>query len=150
MVWQDIYVYTCWWRWHIDVRHFHVPKGELFSNVLVTDTVISWPKCTPKKWGNVLEHCLHNLAVQCVLAAWWLGHQTRNWKRWVWIRLVPLSKALYHTCFICGQRCKWWFRRLKLTSSVISDVKPMTYFLFLCDGQYWATHQQSSSKEQFL
>ena len=33
-----------------------------------------------------------------------------------------LSKALYHTCFICGQRCKWWSRRPKLTSSVISDV----------------------------
>ena len=44
-------------------------------------------------------------------------------------RLVLLSKALYHTCFICGQRCKWWSRRPKLTSSVISDVKPITYIL---------------------
>ena len=41
--------------------------------------------------------------------------------------LLPLSKALYHTCFICGQRCKWWSRRPKLTSSVISDVKPIIY-----------------------
>ena len=40
---------------------------------------------------------------------------------------LPLSKALYHTCFICGQRCKCWSRRLKLTSSVISDVKPIIY-----------------------
>ena len=42
-------------------------------------------------------------------------------------RLVLLSKALYHTCFICGQRCKLWSRRPKLTSLVISDVKPITY-----------------------
>ena len=46
-------------------------------------------------------------------------------------RLVPLSKALYHTCFICGQRCKWWSRWPKLTSSVISDVKPIIYILHL-------------------
>ena len=44
-------------------------------------------------------------------------------------RLVLLSKALYHTCFICGQRCKCWSRRPKLTSSVISDVKPIIYIL---------------------
>ena len=44
-------------------------------------------------------------------------------------RLALLSKALYHTCFICGQRCKRWFRRPKLTSSVISDVKPIIYIL---------------------
>ena len=44
-------------------------------------------------------------------------------------RLVPLSKALYHTCFICGQRCKYWSRRPKLTSSVISDVKHIIYIL---------------------
>ena len=42
-------------------------------------------------------------------------------------RLVLVSKALYHTCFICGRRCKWWSRRPKLTSSVISDVKPIIY-----------------------
>ena len=41
-----------------------------------------------------------------------------------------LSKALYHTCFTCGQRCKWWSRRPKLTSSVISDVKPIIYIIF--------------------
>ena len=35
-------------------------------------------------------------------------------------RLVPLSMALYHTYFIRGQECKWWFRRLKLSLSVIS------------------------------
>ena len=45
-------------------------------------------------------------------------------------RLVPLSKAPYHTCFICGQRCKWWSRRPKLTSSVISDVKQIIYIFF--------------------
>ena len=42
-------------------------------------------------------------------------------------RLVPLSKALYHTCFIRGQGCEWWSRRRKLPSSVISDVKPIIY-----------------------
>ena len=41
-----------------------------------------------------------------------------------------LSKVLYHTCFICGQRCKRWSHRPKLTSSVISDVKPIIYFFF--------------------
>ena len=42
-------------------------------------------------------------------------------------RLVHLSKALYHTCFICGQRCKCWSRRPQLTSSVISDDKAIIY-----------------------
>ena len=42
-------------------------------------------------------------------------------------RLVLLCKALYHTCFICGQRCKWWSRLPKQISSVISDVKPIIY-----------------------
>ena len=43
-------------------------------------------------------------------------------------RLVPLSKVLYHSCFIRGQRCICWSCRLKLTLSVISDVKPIIYF----------------------
>ena len=47
-------------------------------------------------------------------------------------RLVPLSKVLYHTCFICGQRCKWWSRQPKLTSSVISDMKPIIYIYRFC------------------
>ena len=42
-------------------------------------------------------------------------------------RLVPLSKVLFRSCFICGQRCKCWFRQPKLTSLVISDVKPIIY-----------------------
>ena len=42
-------------------------------------------------------------------------------------QFVPLSKALYHNCFINGQRCKCWSRRPKLTSLVISDIKPTTY-----------------------
>ena len=46
-------------------------------------------------------------------------------------RLVLQSKALYHTCFICGQRCKCWTRRPKLTSSVISDVKPIIYIFYI-------------------
>ena len=41
-----------------------------------------------------------------------------------------LSKALYHACFICGQRCKWWSRWPKLTLSVISDVTPIIYLFF--------------------
>ena len=32
--------------------------------------------------------------------------------------------------FICGQRCKWWSHRPKLTSSVISDVKLIIYIFF--------------------
>ena len=46
-------------------------------------------------------------------------------------RLVLLSKALDHTCFIRGQRCKWWSRRPTLASSVISDVKPIIYIYIL-------------------
>ena len=47
--------------------------------------------------------------------------------------LVPLSKALYHACFICGQRCKWWSSRPKLTLSVISDAKTYhVHFTFTC------------------
>ena len=47
------------------------------------------------------------------------------------IPVVPLSKVLYHTCFVSGQRCKYWSRQPKLTSSVSSDVKPFTFtFLF--------------------
>ena len=48
---------------------------------------------------------------------------TSDFESW----LVLLSKALYHTCFICEQRCKGWFHRPKLTSSVISDVKLIIY-----------------------
>ena len=50
-------------------------------------------------------------------------------------RLVPLSKAFYHACSICEQRCECWSRRPKLTSLVISDVKPLIYILqfSICD-----------------
>ena len=44
---------------------------------------------------------------------------------------MPLSKALYHTCFICGQRCKCWSRWPKLTLSVISDVTPIIYIFYI-------------------
>ena len=47
---------------------------------------------------------------------------------------MPLSKTLYHTCFICGQRCKCWSRLPKLTSSVISDVKPIIYIFDIFDS----------------
>ena len=43
-------------------------------------------------------------------------------------RLVFLSKALYHACFICEQRCRWWSRRPKLTSLVILNIKPLIKF----------------------
>ena len=46
-------------------------------------------------------------------------------------QLVLLSKALYHACFICGQRCKWWSCQPKLTSLVISDVKPIIYIFYI-------------------
>ena len=52
-----------------------------------------------------------------------------NWGKWVRIWLVPSSKALYHTCFICGQRCKWSSHQLKWASSVISNAK-LINFLF--------------------
>ena len=42
-------------------------------------------------------------------------------------QLVLLSKALYHACFVCGQRCNWWSHLPKLTLSVISDLKPIIY-----------------------
>ena len=60
-------------------------------------------------------------------------------------RLVPLSKALYHTCFICGQRCKRWSRRPKLTSSVISDVKPIIYIYILLEYQPFSCLHQIHS-----
>ena len=46
-------------------------------------------------------------------------------------RHVPLSKAHYHTYIICGQRRKLWSCRLKLTSSLISNIKPIIYILHL-------------------
>ena len=54
---------------------------------------------------------------------------------------MPLSQALYHTCFICGQRCKCWSCQPKLTSSVISDVKTIIYIFFtLASEKYRASH----------
>ena len=44
-------------------------------------------------------------------------------------RLVSVNTALYHTCFIRGQGCNWRSQRPNLTSSVISDVKPIIYFV---------------------
>ena len=45
---------------------------------------------------------------------------------------MPLSKILFYTCFTCGQRCKCWSRRPKLTSSVISDVSYINFiYLFI-------------------
>ena len=45
---------------------------------------------------------------------------------------MPLNKVLCHTCFVCGQRCKCWSHRPKLTLSVISDVNLLfTFSLFL-------------------
>ena len=68
------------------------------------------------------------------LAAWALDSQLER------VGLNPtcaLSRALYHTCFICGQRCKRWFRQPKLTPSVISDVKSIIYififYIWTCD-----------------
>ena len=47
-------------------------------------------------------------------------------------RFVSLSKTRYHTCFIRGEGCKWWSPRPKLTSFVISDLKPIiTWFVCL-------------------
>ena len=46
-------------------------------------------------------------------------------------QLVSLSKTFYHACFIYGQGCKCLSRQPKLTSSVISDVKPIIYLSFL-------------------
>ena len=41
--------------------------------------------------------------------------------------MVPLSKAVYDTYFIHGQGYKWWSLHLKLTSPVISVVKPIIF-----------------------
>ena len=45
-------------------------------------------------------------------------------------QLVPLSKALYPTCFIHGQECKSWSCRPKLTLSMILNVEPIIYIYF--------------------
>ena len=64
----------------------------------------------------------------------WTGYRFLVWQLLCCVfepRLVPLSRALYHTCFIYGQRCKCWSRRPKLISSVISDVKLVIYINIL-------------------
>ena len=50
-------------------------------------------------WISVL------LANVGIIKCWSIG------KKWVRIRLVHQSKALYHACFICGPRCKMWSHR---------------------------------------
>ena len=54
---------------------------------------------------------------------------------------MPLSKALYHTCFILGQRCKWWSHPPKLTLWVISNVKPISYIfcIYRCTSHRYDT-----------
>ena len=68
--------------------------------------------------------------------AQWLERRTRNRKEWVRIRLVPITKALYHTCFICGQICKWrnwrsqWFQKLNLS---------FIFYIYIYEAAYTST-----------
>ena len=58
------------------------------------------------------------------------------------MRLAPISRVLYHTCFIREQVCRWWSCWLKLTLLVISDVRPILYiftFTFLNISQLQIT-----------
>ena len=67
--------------------------------------------------------------------------------------LVPLSKVLYHTCFICGQRCKCWSRWPKLTSLVISNDKPIIYnsmSLVQNPQREGLTNQPTSQKSRYI
>ena len=86
----------------------------VINNGLVVVEERKWKLLRPGLYssGNVLNFTLC-IALCCVVGLY-------SW-------LVPLSKGLYHTCFIRGQGCKRSSRRLKLTLSVISDVKPIIY-----------------------
>ena len=46
----------------------------------------------------------------------------------IYIYIIIIIIQLYHTCSIRVQECKSWFRQPKLTSSVISNFKPVIYF----------------------
>ena len=48
---------------------------------------------------------------------------------------MPLSKALYHTCFICGQRCNCWFCRWFQTLNLSFT---LTFYINARKLQYWA------------
>ena len=63
---------------------------------------------------------------------------------------MPLSKAPYHTCFICGHRCKCWSFRPKLTSSAISDINLSFTFTFTIKGCVCLLWQVLSLKLGFL
>ena len=74
-----------------------------------------------------LGPCKH-VAVSSHHALW-----SQHFNEWTWSTFqyfFSCTTALYHACFICGQRCKWWSQRPKLTSSVISDFKPILYSFF--------------------
>ena len=58
-------------------------------------------------------------------------------------RLVSLSKIFSHTCFIHEQGCKWWSRLPKMTSSVISDVKPVIHFFTFLGWYIWTVLELS-------
>ena len=111
----------------------------------VWSAISVWPRDSNQ---SHVPHHLHQHRLQHGskhLYSWHTGHLSQRtgrlympcWcqreQRWLQLhpRLVPLSKALYHACFICGQRCKWCSRWLKLTLSVISDVKPIVYIFYI-------------------
>ena len=82
-------------------------------------------------WGGQLKLFYGNVS-DMAIASLCSNHYVASFEP----RLVPLSKLLYHTCCICGQRCKCWSRRPKLTSSVISDVKHIIY-IFTYGQKLW-------------
>ena len=69
-------------------------------------------------------------------------------KSWFVSRLVLLSKALYHACFIWEQRCKWWSCLPKVTSWVITDVKSMIYIrIFIYSMQNMLVYSTQCSRK---
>ena len=99
-----------------DIKTLNIISGMVMS------PLIDCSKAWSKNHEALLVLCGAGIA-EWVSALDWLS------LRYAAIITLPVS-TLYHTCFICGQRCKWWSRRPKLTSSVISDIKPIIYIYF--------------------
>ena len=79
-----------------------VPRNQMPSRCLVDALLYLYagPLLMPGLYssGSVSDITLC-IALRCVVGSY--------------PRLVPLSNALYHTCFIRGQSRKWWSRRPK-------------------------------------
>ena len=116
---------------------FIVPLIVAFVITTTTTTINgSYNNNTSQQHHHYHHH--HQNYLNCVTHIWSI------WDLGLYRKIPPTgclleqacrSKALYHTCFICGQRCECWSRRRNWTWSVISDVKPIIYiYIFYMNG----------------